>query len=659
MPRQQPVAGKSCAVSCLALMLVTCLSLACLGCGGGQASQPVTPQSGQLSIQPASVSLSTAGTQQFTFSGAPAGAAVSWAVNGTAGGNATMGTISSNGLYKAPATVPSGTITISVTVAGSTVAAPTATVTVTASTSGPLTISPSPVTVVLPVTQQFQVSGMGSGSVSWSVNQIAGGNATVGTISSSGLYTPPSAVPSGLVEVEATSQNPSATAKSAVTLQYPSVTISTITPTQIPAGAASQNLTVTGTGFGSFSQITINGVAAVLDPSSPFTATQFTIQVPQPLMVFATILLIQVSNPAPGGGQAVATAHVVGGPPSMLTPRSDHTATLLNNGKVLIAGGSNVSAAGLNGFNTAELYDPVAKTFAASHGTMSTTRTRHTATLLLDGTVLLAGGDNSTTVTTADIYDPSTDSFHATAGHMTTVRASGNSAVRLPNGKVLIAGGDYPPTNQGFPGTAEVFDPAAGSFTATGAMNEFREAPSVTLLNDGTVLVAGGGAGSSGIDQTSLNSAELYDPASGTFTTVSPMAVARAYQTATLLNDGSVLIAGGEQRHGCCMPLPNAEVYLPTSKSFSTVGSMAFPRVFHTATLLTTGRVRVIGGGDAITEIYDPTQAAFLQSIALQLPRTNHTATLLPNNGGILVCGGILPSLGVGNVVTASCEIVP
>jgi len=120
MPRQQPVAGKSSAISCLALMLVTFLSLACLGCGGGQAAQPVTsPQSGQMSIQPASVNVSTAGTQQFTVSGAAAGAVISWAVNGAAGGNATVGTISSSGLYKAPATVPSGMITISATVAGS------------------------------------------------------------------------------------------------------------------------------------------------------------------------------------------------------------------------------------------------------------------------------------------------------------------------------------------------------------------------------------------------------------------------------------------------------------------------------------------------------------------------------------------------------------
>jgi hypothetical protein len=86
---------------------------------------------------------------------------------------------------------------------------------------------------------------------------------------------------------------------------------------------------------------------------------------------------------------------------------------------------------------------------------------------------------------------------------------------------------------------------------------------------------------------------------------------------------------------------------------------MAFPRVFHTATFLPAGTVHVIGGGNAITEIYDPTQSGFLQSISLQLPRTNQTATLLPNNGGILVCGGILPNQTLGNVITASCEIVP
>jgi hypothetical protein len=629
------------------------------GCGGGgQPSQPVTPPPAQMAIQPASASLVTSGTQQFTVSGAASNAVVSWAVNGAAGGNAAVGTISSGGLYTAPAAIPSGTITISATVSGSAVVVSSAGVTVTLSRSGPLTISPSGVTVLLLGTQQFQVSGAGSANVTWSVNQIAGGNATLGTISGSGLYTPPATVPSGLVEVEVTSQSPSATATSAVTLQYPPVTISAITPTQIPAGTASQNLVVTGTGFGSFSLFTINGGGAALDPFSPFTATQFTIQVPQPLMVFAATLAVGVSNPAPGGGQASSNVQVVGGPPSMLTPRADHTATLLNNGKVLIAGGRNVNAVGINGLDTAELYDPVAKTFTLSHGTMTTRRTGHTATLLLDGTVLLAGGDNSTTATSAEIYDPIADSFHATVGNMTQVR-SGHAAALLASGKVLIASGDVPLGGMSVPGTAELYDPASRSFTATGNLSQVRAFATATRLLDGTVLIAGGEAGV-GIDRVSLNSAELYDPTAGMFTlTTGSMSNARGRHTATLLNDGTVLVAGGEIFHTYGVN-NSAEVYTPASQSFLKVGSMVFPRVSHTATFLpATGRVHVIGGGDVTTEIYDPTQAAFLQSTALQVVRTNHTATFLPSNAGILVCGGILPNLSVGNVITASCEIVP
>jgi hypothetical protein len=628
------------------------------GCGAGPTSQPVVPSPVQMSIQPTSASLVTSGTQQFTVSGAASNATVSWAVNGVAGGSAAVGTISSGGLYSAPAAVPSGTIIISATVAGSAVIVSTAAVTVTPSRSGPLTVSPSAVTVLLPTTLQFQVSGAGSANVTWSVNQVAGGNATFGTISSGGLYSPPGTVPSGLLEVEATSQNPSATATSAVTLKYPPVTISSITPTQIPAGTASQNLTVTGTGFGSFSQFTIDGVGAPLDPSSPFTPTQFTIQVPQPLMVFAATLAVGVSNPTPGGGQASSNVQVVGGPPSMLTPRADHTATLLNNGKVLIAGGRNVNAAGINGLDTAELYDPVSKTFTLSHGTMTIPRTGHTATLLPDGTVLLAGGDNSTTVTSAEVYDPVTDSFHATAGNMTQVR-SGHAAALLASGKVLIVSGDVPLGGMNVPGTAELYDPASRSFAATGGLNQARAFATVTRLPDGTVLVAGGEAGI-GIDRVSLNGGELYDPTSGKFTlTTGSMSDARGRHTATLLNDGTVLVAGGEVFHTFGVN-DSAEVYTPASQSFSKVGSMAFARVYDTATFLpATGRVHIIGGGVVITEIYDPTQAAFLQSTALQAVRTNHTATLLPSNAGILVCGGILPNLSVGNVITASCEIVP
>ncbi len=104
--------GKSYATSCLALILIAFLGIGCFGCGGGQA-QTVSLHSGQMSIQPASVNLSAAGSQQFTVAGAPAGVAVSWAVNGVVGGNATMGTISTSGLYQAPAAVSSAAITIS------------------------------------------------------------------------------------------------------------------------------------------------------------------------------------------------------------------------------------------------------------------------------------------------------------------------------------------------------------------------------------------------------------------------------------------------------------------------------------------------------------------------------------------------------------------
>jgi hypothetical protein len=658
MPRQQPVAGKSSAISCLALMLVTCLSLACLGCGGGQAAQPVTsPQSGQMSIQPASVNVSTAGTQQFTVTGAAVGAAISWAVNGAAGGNATVGTISSSGLYKAPATVPSGMITISATVAGSAVAASTATVTVTASTSGPLTISPSAATVLLQATQQFQVSGAGSGSVTWSVNQIAGGNATVGTISASGLYTPPSTVPSGLVEVEATSQSPSGTAAAAVTLQYPPVTISSITPTQIPVTTVSQDLIVSGTGFGPFSQVTLSGGLAQF---GLVTSTQLLVHLQQLDLLFARTLLVTVTNPTPGGGQAALSVQVVGGPPSMSTPRSSHTATLLNNGKVLIAGGRNENGTNIFGLDTAELYDPVLQTFTPTHGTMTTPRVDHTATLLPDGTVLIAGGINSVTVSSAEIYDPAMDSFHAT-GNMTKARGA-HAAVLLQNGKVLIVGGD--PFNPVLltPGTAELFDPSTGTFTATGNTNNFRDGPTATLLLDGTVLVTGGIEDDGGIVLIDLNSAELYDPNAGTFTLVGNMMIGRAYHTATRLNDGTVLITGGDNPH-LAEAYSSAEIYTLASRTFSSVGSMAFQRAFHTATLRASGKVQVIGGTGGtttVTELYDPNPKGFLQSTALLEDRSKHTATLLPGTAGILVCGGLLSaSTQVYPVATTSCEIVP
>jgi hypothetical protein len=513
------------------------------------------------------------------------------------------------------------------------------------------------VTVLLPATQEFQVSGAGSGGVTWSVNQVVGGNATVGTISNSGLYTPPLTVPSGLEEIEVKSQSPGATATAAVTLQYPPVTISSITPAQIPTGTISEDLTVSGTGFGSFSQITINGGIVAF---GSVTSTQLIVHVPQLDMLFAGTLLVNVTNPTPGGGQATLGVQVVGGPPSMTTPRSGHTATLLNNGKVLITGGSNTSPAGINGLDSAELYDPVSQTFTPTQGTMTTPRTGHTATLLADGTVLVAGGNNSTAAMSAEIYVPTTDSFHAT-GNMTKARGA-HAATLLLTGKVLIAGGD--PVNPVFltPGTAELFDPSTGTFTATGNTNNFRSGPTATLLSDGTVLVAGGSESDGAIGFIDLNSAELYDPNAGAFTLVGNMTIGRVDHTATRLNDGTVLIAGGDNTHNAEV-FSSAEIYTPALRTFVSVGSMAFQRASHTAILRSTGKVQVIGGtlgATTVTELYDPSQQGFLQSTSLLEDRSKHTATLLPGSVGILVCGGLLSAGTQANpTVTASCEIVP
>ena len=221
------------------------------------------------------------------------------------------------------------------------------------------------------------------------------------------------------------------------------------------------------------------------------------------------------------------------------TTRAGHTAALLNNGKALVAGGYD------NTFYPpdlmrAELYDPTAGTFTAT-GNMTSPRFYHTATLLNNGMVLIAGGENENTQTilaSAELYDPSTGTFTVT-GSMNNARDE-HTATLLNNGKVLVTGGAD--TVDGFASadaSAELYDPATGTFTFTGSMNNARLAHTATLLNNGKVLVAGGEYSSV------LASAELYDPATGTFTVTGSMNNTRIFHTATLLNNGKLLVTGG------------------------------------------------------------------------------------------------------------------
>ena len=186
-------------------------------------------------------------------------------------------------------------------------------------------------------------------------------------------------------------------------------------------------------------------------------------------------------------------------------------------------------------------------------GSMTAARDGHTATLLPNGTVLVAGGASSgTALASAELYDPATGTFTAT-GSMSVTRM-GHTATLLPNGKVLIAGGDYlrGGAEEVLVG-AELYDSAAGAFTATGSMTVARDDHTATLLSNGTVFIAGGGN-----RNAALTSTEVYDPAAGIFTANGSMSVGGELHTATLLPNGTVLVTGGFVGGG--FPLANAEL---------------------------------------------------------------------------------------------------
>jgi streptogramin lyase/N-acetylneuraminic acid mutarotase len=295
-------------------------------------------------------------------------------------------------------------------------------------------------------------------------------------------------------------------------------------------------------------------------------------------------VIIQSAQPSTSPGVALTSAELYdpaatrwSSAASMNVSRAIATATLLNDGRVLVAGGEDSSG---NALASAELYDPSSNVWTLTKGSMSTPRFRHTAALV-NGRVLVAGGQTNAgaAVATSELYDPGTDTW-SPAGSMNGARFS-HTATGLDNGKVLVAGGcgsSCPLT------TAELYDPATNSWSPTGSMASGRELHTATLMSDSRVLVAGGLDAS----MNALASAEIYDPASGTWSSAGSMTTARAGHAAAPLIRGvaEVLVAGGASDKAATRIYNTAEVYIRRLNQWSATVSMATPRLNATATLV-------------------------------------------------------------------------
>ena len=373
---------------------------------------------------------------------------------------------------------------------------------------------------------------------------------------------------------------------------------------------------------------------------------------PLPARLFVLLAFTTLSAAPTATAQSPGTFAGTG---EMSAARSQHTATLLFDGQVLIAGGSATASLGspTTIFRSAEVYDPSAGTFRVA-GTMATARRMHTATLLPDNRVLIVGGyGDGGALASAELFEPASGTFSAT-GSLRSARG-GHTAILLSTGAVLVIGGygwrAYPDI-----APAEIYDPVSGEFRAAGAYVgrggcDFC-APAV-LLHDGTVLFAG------------QSPSQLYDPQSDSFTANGLLSFEPS--GAVVLTNGEVLFAGGA-------PLgrvASAELYKPATRAYARTGDMASRRVSHTLTPLPDGSALAAGGETdscsgntcyfagslASAELYDPSAGTFSATGSMAIARGGHTATLL-GDGRVLITGGVsYGGIGIYYGSLASAEL--
>lgn len=328
----------------------------------------------------------------------------------------------------------------------------------------------------------------------------------------------------------------------------------------------------------------------------------------------------------------------------MRTARYGHTATLLLDGRVLVTAGTNAASVGGGPLASAEIYDPVADSWSEA-GSLMSAREGHTAVQLSDGRVLVCAGIDrrnnlDLVLSSAELYDPVKNSWSRTGD--LAIGRSGHAAARLADGRVIVAGG----AAQGWamPVQAEAYDPSTGAWSGAGSLNAPRWLHTLSLLPDGRPLVIGGNFVPSSYGQPS---AEVYDPGANRWSRVQDMAEGRVFHTSTTLGNGMVLVVGGVDD---LAPLASAERYSPSTDRWSSAGrSNALLASSHTATLLRDGTLLQAGGEAAQQPLrrtvrYDPTVNTWEDVGDLIAARFGHTATLLAT-GEVLVTGGAVSRL--------------
>ena len=344
----------------------------------------------------------------------------------------------------------------------------------------------------------------------------------------------------------------------------------------------------------------------------------------------------------PESGEITTVGHLV-------FPRTFHTATLLQDGRVLIAGGGGDDLTKEN--PPAELFDPATGSFRAI-APLHHNRVYHRATLLEDGRVLITGGYGAELhLTEAEIYDPATESFEVVESPHSRID---HTATLLDDGRVLLVGGTTIGADElvsaGPLASADLFDPRTGSFSETGKLRTERSQHAAVLLEDGRVLIVGG---SNGLGEPSTT--ELYDPAIGSFVRGADTLDRLGPTTAVALPDGHIVVVGERDRLELFDPAPVGRA-APTPGSrgdlagtVTPIESPAVERYGHTATLLADGRVLVVAGAETdegtpldTAELYDPHTGHWSATRSLHKARAYHTAALL-TDGRVLVVGGQVP----------------